>query len=124
MKKRPEKWKCIKECGACCRLDPNERNEALMALSKEQRKIYLSMVGKDGWCIHFDSDARNCRIYENRPDFCRVDNLAKLFNVKVGEEGHFASKCCNDQIKSIYGPRSKEIKRFKRNIQLLSKIND
>ena len=48
-------------CGACCRLCP-ERSEALAALNDEQRRQYLSMVGEDGWCIHYDSGGRRCRI--------------------------------------------------------------
>jgi Fe-S-cluster containining protein len=37
------------------------------------------MVGADGWCIHFDTGGRRCRIYDQRPDFCRVENLMSLF---------------------------------------------
>jgi len=37
------------------------------------------MVGEDGWCIHFDTGRRRCRIYDSRPDFCRVENLVALF---------------------------------------------
>jgi hypothetical protein len=37
------------------------------------------MVGADGWCIHFDTGGRRCRIYHQRPDFCRVENLMSLF---------------------------------------------
>jgi hypothetical protein len=72
-------WRCISGCGACCRLDPALRGEDLDCLDAEQRRTYLAMVGEDGWCIHFDTGARRCRIYESRPDFCRVENLVTLF---------------------------------------------
>lgn len=72
-------WQCISGCGACCRLDPAQRGQDLDCLSDEQRAQYLEMVGPDGWCVHFDTGARRCRIYSERPDFCRVENLVGLF---------------------------------------------
>ena len=78
-------WRCIQGCGACCRLDPALRPEALDALNAEQRHQYLAMVGADGWCIHFDTGGRRCRVYSDRPDFCRVENLMRLFGAE-GEE--------------------------------------
>ncbi len=76
---RAAHWECISGCGACCRLDPGQRPEALEALSEEQRHAYLALVGADGWCIHYDTGGRRCRIYADRPDFCRVENLVRLF---------------------------------------------
>lgn len=72
-------WHCISGCGACCRLDPAERSEDLAALTPAQQRTYLALVGPDGWCIHFDTGGRRCRIYAERPDFCRVENLWSLF---------------------------------------------
>ena len=43
----------MNHCGACCRLAPEERPGRLR-LSPEQQELYLSMVGPDGWCLHFD----------------------------------------------------------------------
>jgi len=77
-------WRCIAGCGACCRLDPQQRAEDLACLAADQRRSYLAMVGEDGWCIHFDSGARRCRIYDSRPDFCRVENLMALFARSAG----------------------------------------
>ncbi|NDC34427.1 MAG: YkgJ family cysteine cluster protein [Synechococcaceae bacterium WB9_2_112] len=110
-------WQCITGCGACCRLDPALRQEALDALSPEQRQTYLAMVGDDGWCRHFDTGGRRCRIYSDRPDFCRVSNLVRLF--APGEPGSatgeaFAIDCCTQQIRSEYGGRGKVMKRFLR----------
>ena len=41
--------------------------EALEALNDEDQATYLEMVGEDGWCIHYDSGGRRCRIYDERP---------------------------------------------------------
>ena len=81
-------WHCIAGCGACCRLDPALREDALAALDAEQRQAYLALVGPDGWCIHYDTGGRRCRVYSERPDFCRVSNLVALFAPELRSEGH------------------------------------
>lgn len=110
------RWQCIAGCGACCRLDPAQRPEALEALTDEQRQTYLTMVGEDGWCVHYDSGGRRCRIYADRPDFCQVANLVALFGLGVnpGEADALAIACCQQQIRSEYGGRSGVMKRFQR----------
>lgn len=85
-------WQCISGCGACCRLDPAQRGDDLDCLDEEQRRLYLSMVGEDGWCIHFDTGGRRCRIYDTRPDFCRVENLVALFAAPGASEPPPASR--------------------------------
>jgi len=112
-----ERWQCISGCGCCCRLDPSLRPEALEALSESQRATYLTMVGADGWCIHFDTGGRRCRIYASRPDFCRVSSLIELFGQR-GEDGNgLAIACCKQQIRSEDGGRGKVIRRFLRAIR-------
>ena len=108
-------WQCISGCGACCRLDPELRSEALAALSPEQRRTYLAMVGDDGWCIHFDTGGRRCRIYEDRPDFCRVANLVSLFDSEDADA--LAIRCCTEQIRSEWGGRGRVMRRFLRAIR-------
>ena len=117
-------WQCISGCGACCRLDPAERGEALEALSAEEREQYLAMVGPDGWCIHFDTGGRRCRIYESRPSFCRVENLISLFgeadNAPEAEPidgAAMAIACCKQQIRSEFGGRGRVMRRFLRAIR-------
>ncbi|MCS5705113.1 MAG: YkgJ family cysteine cluster protein [Cyanobacteriota bacterium] len=117
-------WQCISGCGACCRLDPAERGEALDALSPEERERYLSMVGPDGWCIHFDTGGRRCRIYEERPSFCRVENLIQLFGEPEDAPGAepidgdaMAIACCKQQIRSEFGGRGRVMRRFLRAIR-------
>jgi Fe-S-cluster containining protein len=113
-------WRCISGCGACCRLDPELRAEALAALSEEQQRVFLSMVGEDGWCIHFDTGGRRCRIYEDRPDFCRVDHLVGLFAdpAASGQDADaLAIRCCTEQIRSEWGGRGRVMRRFLRAIR-------
>ncbi len=117
-------WHCIKNCGACCRLAPEERPEAIEALNSDQVEIYLNMVGDDGWCIHFDRFSRSCSIYDERPDFCRVSNLSKLFQIESDSSNSFAISCCIDQIKSIYGKKSKEMGLFFQELELPEENND
>ena len=114
MTDRSPQWQCISQCGACCRLAPEERAEALEALNEEDQATYLSMVGSDGWCIHFDSGGRRCRIYDDRPKFCRVSCLDQLFDIETNQLDVFAIGCCQQQIRSVYGGRSKELRRFNR----------
>ncbi|MFM8524831.1 MAG: YkgJ family cysteine cluster protein [Cyanobacteriota bacterium] len=115
---RSEHWTCISGCGACCRLDPDRRPEALEALNPEQRAVYLSMVGPDGWCRHYDSGGRRCRIYEDRPDFCQVANLVALFaHDPEVEPDALAIRCCIEQIRSEYGGRGRVMKRFRQAIR-------
>jgi Fe-S-cluster containining protein len=107
-------WRCISGCGACCRLDPALRGEALLALDPDQRRRYLELVGPDGWCLHFDTGARRCRIYDNRPDFCRVENLMRLFGAEGEEADALAIRCCTEQIRSEWGGRGRVMRRFQR----------
>lgn len=34
---------------------------------------YKSMIGEDDWCVNFDKTNRMCKIYDERPEFCKVD---------------------------------------------------
>ena len=114
MNKQSPSWRCIHQCGACCRLCPEERGEALAALSENQRTKYLSMVGDDGWCIHYDSGGQRCTIYSDRPDFCRVSELGALFDVPTDDIDSFAIACCRQQIRATHGGRSGVMRRFNR----------
>ena len=112
-----EVWQCIPGCGSCCRLDPALRAEALEALNPEQRSTYLAMVGSDGWCIHFDTGSCRCRIYEERPDFCRISSLVSLFGAEGAEGNALAIACCKQQIRSEHGGRGRVMRRFQRAIR-------
>eukprot|EP00899_Mesostigma_viride_P025415 jgi/Mesvir1/6058/Mv00791-RA.1 len=121
--KRRASWACIKNCGACCYLKPDERDLEEYLKDPEELKLYMSMVGEDGWCIHFDQRTRRCKIYDDRPRFCRVEPEVwkDMFGLEEYEMDSFACDCCVEQIGSVYGPRSKPMKTFKRTIQELNK---
>jgi len=108
-------WQCISGCGACCYLEPSDRPDLGEYLTAIEMQQYLSMVGGDGWCINFDSLNRQCRIYDQRPRFCRVeqDTFHDMFGIEPEELDEFAIACCEENIESVYGDRSLEILRFR-----------
>ena len=87
-------------------------------LTPEEWEQYLSLVGADGWCIHFDADHRRCKIYADRPQFCRVqpDVFQRMYGVAPEDLNDFAIACCRQQIDAVYGDRSLESIRFEREI--------
>jgi Fe-S-cluster containining protein len=113
-----EVWRCISGCGSCCRLDPTLRPEALEALNPDQQRLYRSMVGPDGWCVHYDTGGQRCRIYASRPDFCRIESLVDLFGSASpapgapGQADALAIACCKQQIRCESGGRGRVMRRF------------
>ncbi len=112
MSNSKQKWSCLAGCGACCRLAPDERIEALEALDDHDAETYIKMVGKDGWCVHYDQRKRICTIYSDRPAFCRVSNMADFFQIDPSQFDAFAIRCCYEQIESTFGCTSDEYTRF------------
>ena len=117
MKSKPTSWNCIKGCGACCKLDPSTRQEALAVLTEKQQEEFISLVGPDGWCIHYDKLKRSCNVYSQRPDFCHVSLLPSLFNIDNDQHDMFAIECCTQHIKSTYGGKSKVMRKFRRSLK-------
>lgn len=107
-------WQCVKQCGACCHLDPTDRPELEEYLSPEELELYLSMVSEGGWCINYDRELRECKIYQNRPRFCRVETevFVDMYGIEAQDLNDFAIECCNQQIEGVYGLRSLEMIRF------------
>jgi Fe-S-cluster containining protein len=107
-------WRCVKSCGACCQLDPSDRPELEQYLTADELALYLSLVGSDGWCIHFNQSTRTCQIYPDRPSFCRVEAevFQRMYGIQPEALNDFAIACCREQIAGIYGTRSMEMKRF------------
>lgn len=118
-------WQCIKGCGACCHLDPNERPDLESYLEPEDLLLYLSMVGPDGWCMNYDQLNRECTIYDDRPWFCRVqvETFQRMFEIEPAELNDFAIECCRDQISGVYGDLSLEMHRFDRAVGLTLSTN-
>jgi len=108
------KWQCVKQCGACCHLNPADRPDLEEYLSSAELELYLSMVGEGGWCINYDIDLRECRIYQDRPRFCRVESevFQDMYGINPEELNNFAIDCCRQQIEGVYGDRSLEMLRF------------
>lgn len=104
-------WQCIKGCGACCQLDPSDRPDLGEYLTDEELAHYLSLIGEDRWCINFDHQTRECRIYDNRPRFCRVqpDIFQQMYGIETAEFNDFAIDCCCQQIEGVYGKDSQEM---------------
>lgn len=107
-------WLCMSGCGACCHLEPSDRPDLADYLSPEELEKYYSMVGEGGWCIHYDRQARKCRIYEQRPRFCRVSPkvFEQMYEVSAAEFESFAIDCCCQQIEGVYGENSLEMERY------------
>ena len=106
-------WSCIKNCGACCRFDLDDREDLSEALSSDDIALIKSMTSKDGWCKYLDKSNKNCIIYESRPHFCRVNEFSKSFKGYLKNGDKFLIDCCTQHITSIYGRKSNQIKAFK-----------
>lgn len=115
-------WNCVQHCGACCYLDPHERPGLEEYLTPEELQQYLEMVGEDGWCVNFDPTTRECRIYNDRPRFCRVhpENFQQMYGIDANEFDEFAIDCCHQHIESMYGADSLEMQRYRHQIRLTS----
>ena len=111
-------WRCIENCGACCNLDPSDRPELENYLTSDELKLYLSMVGEDGWCINYNHESRKCNIYEDRPRFCRVkpDVFGAMYGIAEEEFTEFAIDCCHQQIEAIYGEDSEEMLAYQKQV--------
>jgi hypothetical protein len=85
--RRIDDWGCMKSCGACCMLGPVDSRPHLQeTLSKEEYEQYVSMIGKDNWCVHFDKEQKSCTQFDKRPGFCRVDKSKYLRLFDLEEE--------------------------------------
>ena len=112
-------WGCVRYCGACCHLDPIQRPELADYLSEPELELYLTMVGEGGWCVNFHHSTRECGIYEERPDFCRVkpDSFQRMYEVDPSDFDEFAIDCCHQQIEAVYGVDSREIRRYHQEVE-------
>lgn len=72
-------------CGLCC------QNISTVA---ELKEFDLG----DGICKHLDTLNNNCRIYETRPDICRIDKMYNMKYYKLYKKNDFYienAKVCN-----------------------------
>jgi uncharacterized protein len=108
-------WQCVQQCGACCYLAPAERPFLEEYLDCDQLVLYHSLVGEDGWCVHYQKSERTCGIYATRPEFCRVNTtvVKEVYGEDPQDLDRWAIHCCTDHIDSVYGAESPEMLRFK-----------
>ncbi|XP_010905589.2 uncharacterized protein [Elaeis guineensis] len=109
-------WQCARGCGACCKLDKGPAfpaPEDIFADDPSHLQLYKSLIGPDGWCVHYHHPTRTCSIYPDRPFFCRVEPAVfeKLYGI---DERRFNREACRDTIKAVYGSGSDELKNFDR----------
>ncbi|CAM9682897.1 unnamed protein product [Scytosiphon promiscuus] len=122
--KRSSRWACVKNCGACCYLAPEERPDLAEYLpDPAEFDLYISMAEDDGWCKHFDKENRACTIYNDRPRFCRVETetFGSMYGVEAEDMDDFCSACCNEQISDVYGAKSKEMRAFNKALAALER---
>ncbi|XP_027175755.1 uncharacterized protein LOC113775186 [Coffea eugenioides] len=116
-KKREPLWRCIQNCGACCKLNKGPTFPSPEEIFDDPSDIqqYKSLIGPDGWCIHYEKTTRKCSIYADRPYFCRVepDIFQTLYGIDKKKFNKEACSCCIDTIKAIYGSKSEELNNFK-----------
>ncbi|CAE8634511.1 unnamed protein product [Polarella glacialis] len=119
------KWKCVEGCGACCYLAPQDRPYLSELLSPEELGIFRDLVQPDGWCKNFDHEKRNCKIYEERPIFCRtktwLSSKAEGFGVNASdpeEVDSFCAACCRESIGDVYGETSEEMERYNEEVTI------
>ena len=106
-------WTCIKNCGACCKFDLNERVDLKNKLDSSDLALIDKMTAKDGWCKYLDRTNKKCLIYEDRPHFCRVNEFSITFKEYLKYGDKFLIDCCKEHISSNYGKKSEVFKRFK-----------
>ncbi|KAH7844236.1 hypothetical protein Vadar_025882 [Vaccinium darrowii] len=110
------RWQCVQGCGACCKLDkgPSFATPEEIFENPSDIELYRSLVGADGWCIHYDKSSRTCSIYSDRPYFCRVEPeiFEALYGINKKRFDMEACSCCRDTIRDVYGSKSKELDNF------------
>lgn len=98
---------CTK-CGACCRNIGNVVQELrahppeILDLPKELQIAFPYDFTENGDCVNYDPEL-GCKIYDERPDICRLDRMFELFYQPVWgqtwEEFVYSQAfCCNTLI--------------------------
>ncbi|KEH17418.1 flagellin N-methylase, partial [Medicago truncatula] len=84
--KKELSWHCVEGCAACCKLQkgPSYPSPEEIFTDPSDVELYNSLIGPDGWCIHYEKSSRKCSIYSERPYFCRAEAevFESLFGVK------------------------------------------
>ena len=102
-------WKCIENCGACCKFNLPEREDLSKILTENDIALINSITNKDGWCKYLDKSNSKCMIYDSRPHFCRVNEFSSSFKGYLKNGDKFLIEFWTQNISSIYGSKSKEL---------------
>ncbi|XVE76287.1 hypothetical protein DITRI_Ditri12bG0159900 [Diplodiscus trichospermus] len=96
---RKELWRCVENCGACCKLakGPAFATPEEIFTDPSDVELYRSLIGPDGWCVHYEKSTRTCSIYSDRPYFCRVepDIFKKLYGIQNKMFNKEACRSCH-----------------------------
>jgi hypothetical protein len=63
----------------------------------------------DGSCFNYDHETKLCKIYETRPDVCRVDAL-RPSNMRANEWYDLVEDQCDDAHQLVYGTKRERMK--------------
>jgi len=77
-------YPCTK-CGLCCR-------------NVNRHPIYGALDRGDGICQHLEESTNLCSIYDERPEFCRIDLAYELhFKSTISKENYYVlnARACN-----------------------------
>eukprot|EP00252_Welwitschia_mirabilis_P018362 TRINITY_DN4080_c0_g1_i2.p1 TRINITY_DN4080_c0_g1~~TRINITY_DN4080_c0_g1_i2.p1 ORF type:complete len:201 (-),score=16.42 TRINITY_DN4080_c0_g1_i2:642-1193(-) len=123
-KSKDKAWTCISGCGACCKLAKGPLFDSPEDIFDNPKDIalYRSLIGPDGWCIHYQKDTHTCSIYNERPYFCRAkpDVFNKLYGIETDKFIEEACRACRDTITAVYGSKALELERFNETTRNLS----
>jgi len=84
-------------CGACFArwLHPRAAERGPRSPEPDAAQpVPATCVGADGWCRHYDTGGRACRILRRTVLIFRVSNLPALFGVPSEQSDAFAIACC------------------------------
>jgi Fe-S-cluster containining protein len=84
-------WACVKGCGACCVLDkgPDYPPVEEILTDPDEVDLFRSMVGADGWCIHYDKPSRSCTIHNG------MDKPSHFVMADVSTKKLISCACCS-----------------------------
>ena len=85
-------------CGACCR--HIDLAEDIIVREDETHPYYFPYTHKEGVCENLGEDNK-CKIYENRPLICRIDDLIEYFGMDKEKYYQENIKACHKLIDSL-----------------------
>jgi len=84
-------------CGACCTLI----HENWIGYEKFKEKGWIL---PDSVCANYDAATKSCRIYEQRPDVCRLNTEKRLLGWDIPDELWLlhVEQCCEESHMRVY----------------------